>query len=58
MTASIILLDRRLKPLPDEVQNVSIDNPSSNAPHQFSVRNAIEIARKIRINDMLVTGYE
>jgi hypothetical protein len=44
VTVSIVLFHRRFQPLLDEVQNVPIDDPTSDALHQFSVRNAIEIA--------------
>ncbi|KFB68813.1 MAG: hypothetical protein CAPSK01_001668 [Candidatus Accumulibacter vicinus] len=58
MTVSIVLFHRGIQPLLDEVQNVPINDSTGDALHQLSVRNAIEITRQIRIDDLLVTGVQ
>ncbi len=53
---SIVFFHRRLQPLLDEAQHVPINDPTSDALHQFRVRDAIEIAREVRIAHLLVSG--
>jgi site-specific DNA recombinase len=58
VTVSIVLFHWRFQPLLDEVQNVPINDPTGDALHQLGVRNAIEIAGEIRIDDLPVAGVQ
>jgi hypothetical protein len=55
---SIIFLDRHFQPLLDQMQNVPINDPTGDALHQFSVRDAVKIPRQVRVDDILVSGVE
>src|SRR6185437_8748398 len=54
----IPLLDRRLEPHLNEVQDIPIDDAPSNRLHQFSVRDRVEVSGQIRVYHISVAAAD
>src|SRR5688572_22346800 len=57
-SVTITLLDRCLEPQLDQLQHVPVDNAPRYRPHKVVVRDAVEVFRKIRIDDLGVATAE